>query len=100
MFFRKIPVIIEAVQIKSATFDNGFPFSDNPKWILDALENGTISIVRIGHLPMWQIKTLEDGPNGEAKHIAGPSDWIIKGVNGELYFCKPDIFSKTYIKFE
>jgi hypothetical protein len=25
-----------------------------------------------------------------------PGDWIIKGVNGEFYPCKPDIFAKTY----
>jgi len=36
------------------------------------------------------IETLE----GEMK--AFPGDWIIKGVNGELYPCKPDIFEKTY----
>lgn len=36
------------------------------------------------------IETLE----GTLK--ASPGDWIIKGVNGELYPCKPDIFEKTY----
>ena len=36
------------------------------------------------------IKTLE------GEHIASIGDWIIKGVNGEFYPCKPDIFVKTY----
>lgn len=36
------------------------------------------------------IKTLE------GQHIASKGDWIIKGVNGEFYPCKPDIFEKTY----
>jgi hypothetical protein len=36
------------------------------------------------------IKTLE-GP-----HIASPGDYIIRGVKGELYPCKPDIFEATY----
>ena len=36
------------------------------------------------------IKTLEG-----VMH-ASPGDWIIRGVNGELYPCKPDIFAKTY----
>jgi hypothetical protein len=40
--------------------------------------------------------TLEDGQNGEAKHIASPGDWIIMGVHGEFYPCKPDIFAATY----
>jgi hypothetical protein len=32
----------------------------------------------------------------EGKMTAKPNDWIIKGVNGEFYPCKPDIFHKTY----
>jgi len=34
----------------------------------------------------------------EGKHIATVGDFIIKGVNGEFYPCKPDIFEKTYEK--
>lgn len=40
------------------------------------------------------IKTLEGG------HIVTPGDWIITGVSGEHYPCKPDIFEKTYEKVE
>jgi len=36
------------------------------------------------------VRTLEGG------HIACPEDWIIKGIEGEFYPCKPDIFEKTY----
>lgn len=32
----------------------------------------------------------------EGKMTASPGDWIITGVNGEQYPCKPDIFEKTY----
>jgi len=68
---------------------------------LKALKDGTVSIYKDDRdYARWQIKTLEDGPNGEAKHIADPGDWIIKGVNDELYFCKPDIFKKTYVTLE
>lgn len=38
------------------------------------------------------IDTLEEG------HIVCPGDWIITGVNGEHYPCKPDIFAATYEK--
>ena len=38
----------------------------------------------------WCIKTLE----GEM--VISPNDWIIKGVKGELYPCKPDVFEQTY----
>ena len=36
------------------------------------------------------VKTLE------GEHIASPGDWIITGVKGERYPCKPDIFASTY----
>ncbi|MCR4300859.1 MAG: hypothetical protein NUV51_04550 [Sulfuricaulis sp.] len=42
------------------------------------------------------IGTLEDGPNCEAVHVAALGDWIIRGVKGEFYPCKPDIFEATY----
>jgi len=45
------------------------------------------------HVHGW-IDTLEGG------HIVCPGDWIIKGVAGEYYPCKPDIFSATYEKVE
>ena len=32
----------------------------------------------------------------EGDHRANPGDWIIKGVQGEFYPCKPDIFEETY----
>ena len=41
------------------------------------------------HTHGW-IDTLEGG------HIVCPSDWIIEGVKGEFYPCKPDIFEQTY----
>ena len=41
-----------------------------------------------------QVKTLE------GIMTASPCDWIIKGVNGEFYPCKPDIFEKTYESVE
>ena len=44
-----------------------------------------------------QIGTLEDG-HGQNKitHVATEGDYIIKGVHGEFYACKPDIFYQTY----
>jgi hypothetical protein len=53
-----------------------------------ALEDGTCHSTN-GTDP-FIIKTLE----GEM--TVSPGDWIIQGVNGELYPCKPDIFEKTY----
>jgi hypothetical protein len=43
---------------------------------------------------MGYVKTLEGG------HFVTPGDWIIRGVKGELYPCKPDIFAATYEPYE
>lgn len=44
-----------------------------------------------------EIGTLEDGEDDfQVKHIATEGDFIIKGVQGEFYPCKPDIFKNTY----
>jgi len=39
-------------------------------------------------------------PTLEGPHIISPGDWLIQGVNGEFYPCKPDIFAKTYDLYE
>ena len=45
----------------------------------------------------FQIGTLEDGRDSyQVKHIATEGDYIIKGIQGEFYACKPDIFYQTY----
>jgi len=88
--FRKKPVVIEAIQW------NG---NSNRKEICDFVgkELKTELHSETAYLagksaPLFGliIPTLE----GEMTASAG--DWIIKGVNGEFYPCKPDIFSKTY----
>lgn len=98
--YRKKPVIIEAIQwtgknidvIKkfvgaSAKFhyyvatENMYAVSETPPSVRDY----TVSLT---------INTLE----GDMQANVG--DYIIKGVNGEFYPCKPDIFEKTYDKVE
>lgn len=39
-------------------------------------------------------------PTLEGNHIASPGDFIVRGVDGECYPCKPDIFQKTYERVE
>lgn len=92
--YRKKPVVIEAFQ-----YDGDLINSDGkyyvPEWVGEAYENGTIFFSDTQNSPSeLYIKTLE-GP----LH-ASVSDYIIKGVNGELYPCKPDIFEKTYEKVD
>lgn len=86
--YRKVPVVIDAWQWSA---DPG----DAPQWLLDHEVRGSNRALNIGELrrtgPTLQIATLQ------GVMIAGENDWIIKGVNGELYPCKPDIFAKTYV---
>lgn len=42
------------------------------------------------------IPTLEDGSKSQVKHIATVGDYIVKGIEGEFYPCKPNIFEKCY----
>ena len=58
-----------------------------PEWAVEAEKNGTIFFKDQGEM---YINTLE------GDHHASVGDYIIRGVNGELYPCKPDIFEKTY----
>ncbi|MBN9034978.1 MAG: hypothetical protein J0H53_02820 [Rhizobiales bacterium] len=86
MKFRKRPVVIEAHKLG----DDGWPDAiwqgvmDN-RIVLYLDRDGLKRVT--GHAV---IKTLE----GEMRADVG--DWIIRGVKGELYPCKPDIFAATY----
>ena len=91
MKFRKKPVVIEAVQF----IYNEFGLADLEEFCGPALGN----IRKERHpsaLAEAEIGTLEDGVHLRVKHIATEGDWIIKGVQGEFYPCKPDIFKATY----
>ncbi len=84
--YRKKPVVIEAIQWPGTKFE-----ITPPQWFRDALyaEPGAPGFVmRIGDRIV--IETLE------GQVWAQPGDWIIRGVKGELYPCKPDIFAATY----
>lgn len=85
--YRKKPVEVEAYQFHNrvCTAD------DRPDWILAAYDAGKIKFHGGRSCPdHLTIPTLE----GVMRADVG--DWIIKGVKGELYPCKPDIFAATY----
>lgn len=84
--YRKKPVVIDAVQF---TPDKPLALLDSPSWLINAINDGSIKIVY--NPDRLLIDTLE----GRGL-TASAGDWIIKGVEGELYPCKPDIFEKTY----
>jgi len=76
MQYRKKPVVIDAVQW------TGYNFLE--------VKNFCPEIVCLASGHELCIETLE------GDHTASVGDWIIKGVAGEYYPCKPDIFEQTY----
>ena len=90
--FRKKPVVIEAMQ---------FTYPPSPDLLAWCPAIRNVRMYRHpGAVAEADIVTLEDGHDGRAKHVATAGDWIIKGVQGEFYPCKPDIFEATYEEVE
>lgn len=98
MKYRKNPVVIDAIQLTRNNIREVYELIHATKldfskitteryfddYIMSVRENG------------MDIPTLEDGDDKRAKHVATIGDWIIKGIKGEFYPCKPDIFEMTY----
>jgi hypothetical protein len=84
MKFRKRPVVINAWNLAEMLHSNPALL---PQPIGKAIASGAFTLSPDGTAT---IKTLE------GDHLASKGDWIIQGVQGELYPCKPDIFVATY----
>lgn len=83
MKYRKKPVVIEAVRyLREENIGEIQAFVNNGSLFYNAKDNE------------YYIKTLE------GDHKCSYGDYIIKGVKGEFYPCKPDIFEQTYEKVE
>ena len=86
MKFRKKPVVIDAWPVRELLHSVMCDWESLPKDIVAPYEQGGWVFTSDGiHIP-----TLE------GTMLASPDDWIIKGVKGEFYPCKPDIFAATY----
>lgn len=86
--FRKKPVVIEAVQFNPSVQ----PWPEGVHAMVGPFASTGAHAEALGLSPAdcgW-VPTLEGG------HVAAPGDWIITGVKGEHYPCKPDIFAATY----
>jgi hypothetical protein len=79
--FRKKPVVVEAMYFRTN------PDKEDGRFLSEWC-GGEYTVDALGHCIL--IDTLE----GQMR--ADPGDWIIKGVKGEFYPCKPDIFAATY----
>ena len=79
--FRKKPVVIDAVEWNGANH-----------LITETFMKGSGAVMSYKRKQLGEIII----PTLEGNMTASVGDWIIKGVNGEFYPCKPDIFEKTY----
>lgn len=96
--YRKKPVVIEARQLLQGNIKEVYEWVHSTEVsVSNAVSEGKWDdycdlVIRDG----MTIFTLEDGIDKRAKHVATIGDYIIKGVKGEFYPCKPDIFEMTY----
>ena len=86
MKFRKKPVVIEAFK-----WTGDQEQTEDPLWIIEAIKNKSVFFVNVGSEDVELcIATLE------GVMTAKRGDYIIQGVKGEIYPCKPDIFEMSY----
>lgn len=100
MKYRKKPVVIDAVRLLWGTWDEmvehagvGKLSDGKPEGCFIDDEGKPIPGGTVGRMGLL-IPTLE------GLMVAIQGDWVIRGVKGELYPCKPDIFEATYEKVE
>lgn len=86
--YRKKPVVIEAVQLQRKF--------DWPDWFHQAVTDNKVITFGLGKFGEGEVYCLIETLEGT--HRANEGDFIIRGVKGELYPCKPDIFALTYEK--
>jgi len=97
--YRKKPVVIDAVQWDGSRKSTKEVLEFMGQIVDTKLQiscNKFDDYVSLANKDGLTIHTLEDGVDGRAKHVASIGDYIIKGVQGEFYPCKPDIFHAPY----
>lgn len=84
--FRRKPTEVEAVTCAEVLEHRKHPVKGLPQWVFEAIDSGEILFAKDGLV----IDTLEGFME------AGHTDWIVKGVIGELFPVKPEAFEKNY----
>ena len=92
MKYRKEPVVIEAVQWDGRNLGEIKEFVGDS--LIYEISDAAWKVGKGAPAVHMGIKTLE------GTHICSKGDYIIKGVQGEFYPCKPDIFMQTYERVE
>lgn len=96
MKFKKKPIIIEAFQVTSESLTDKGKW---PNWLKCAWEKSSLEEGAFYHKYFMRGNTYESLlciNTLEGEHIVSVNDWIIKGVLGEIYPCKNEVFEITY----
>jgi len=94
--FRQKPIVVEAIEFRT----------DNIKQVIEFLEGGILDLssnMLQLYFERYKYIAIKEGikiPTLEEVMTASLGDWIIKGISGKFYPCKPDIFEKSYEKVE
>lgn len=92
--YRKKPVEIEALEWTGENHRTMYDFLENPFGETKEIKtSGSNFYINHGLVKGGLIILTKEG-----QHLASIGDYIIKGIHGEFYPCKPDIFHKTYEK--
>ena len=115
MQFRKKPVVIDAVRWRG--YSSNLGLTDEPADLPVEITDESYTAIRYAGVPDWMPSPLQELAPDVERPSAGevrrqgedlligtlegtmravPGDWIIRGVKGEIYPCKPDIFAATY----
>lgn len=85
MKYKRKPVEIEAIIWTGSNYNEVKEFAGDAA-VLEHTSEGDVLVMQ----------TLESNVEARTRHAASVGDYVIKGVMGEFYFCKPDIFHMTY----
>lgn len=86
MKYRKKPIVIEAFK-----WTGGPDQTEDPEWAIEAIKKGEMYFINTGTKKIkLMIKTLE------GLMITRPGWYVIRGIEGEFYSCKPSIFEATH----
>lgn len=90
MRYRKKPIEIEATPVEFILAASKLDDSVLPDWVQEGIRHQKLKIYE----EVVVVQTLEGNMRG------GADDWLIQGINGELYPCANEIFLKTYERVE
>lgn len=85
MRFVKKPIVVEAFR-----WAGGEDMTDLPEWFRDGMAGGVVAFCT-----MFGVRNISFEVSGGTVYAA-PGDWVIRGVEGEIYPCQPSVFEATY----